>query len=119
LPYVSPSAVAENARILSLAFQEEAGGMASLTRAASRQRLPFPVPLSIGTDICSLVRVRKILEDRLAARFIRRVLAPEEIEELEASKHRRWLQFLVERSREEDRTRLDLLSRATSFMAGR
>ncbi|KAL2190201.1 hypothetical protein L209DRAFT_678888 [Thermothelomyces heterothallicus CBS 203.75] len=41
--------------------------------------LPFPYPLRIGTDICRVARIAHILRSRQGARFIRRVLAPEEL----------------------------------------
>lgn len=39
---------------------------------------PFPLPLSIGTDICQISRISRILEGRLASRFVQRVLVPAE-----------------------------------------
>lgn len=41
--------------------------------------IPFPYPLHIGTDICRVARIAHILRSKQAARFIRRVLAPEEL----------------------------------------
>lgn len=41
--------------------------------------LPFPFPLHIGTDICHIPRIVDILRSRHCARFIRRVLTPEEL----------------------------------------
>ena len=41
--------------------------------------LPFPSPLHIGTDICRVARIARILRSRQCARFIQRVLAPEEL----------------------------------------
>jgi hypothetical protein len=41
--------------------------------------LPFPYPIHIGTDICNTTRISRILRGAHCARFIRRVLAPEEL----------------------------------------
>ena len=41
--------------------------------------LPFPVPLHVGTDICRISRIQGILAGERGARFIRRVLTPEEL----------------------------------------
>jgi holo-[acyl-carrier protein] synthase len=41
--------------------------------------IPFPYPLRIGTDICRVARIAHILRSKQASRFIRRVLAPEEL----------------------------------------
>ncbi len=40
--------------------------------------LRFPFPLKIGTDICQISRVYNILQSKSGARFVRRILAPEE-----------------------------------------
>lgn len=40
---------------------------------------PFPLPLSIGTDICQISRIYSILAGSRGARFVSRVLAPEEL----------------------------------------
>ncbi|KAL2165099.1 hypothetical protein VTH06DRAFT_395 [Thermothelomyces fergusii] len=50
--------------------------------------LPFPYPLRIGTDICRVARIAHILRSRQAARFIRRVLAPEELARARPAVHR-------------------------------
>jgi hypothetical protein len=42
--------------------------------------LPFPYPIYIGTDICSVRRIARILRGDYCVPFIRRVLAPEELE---------------------------------------
>ena len=41
---------------------------------------PFPLPISIGTDICSINRVRAILSkgDNNLKRYLRRFLTPRE-----------------------------------------
>jgi holo-[acyl-carrier protein] synthase len=39
---------------------------------------PFPFPFNVGTDICQISRIHKILVSPRAQRFVRRVLAPEE-----------------------------------------
>lgn len=39
---------------------------------------PFPLPLNIGTDICRISRIYGILNGPRAARFVDRILAPEE-----------------------------------------
>ncbi|KAK4143342.1 uncharacterized protein C8A04DRAFT_28981 [Dichotomopilus funicola] len=41
--------------------------------------IPFPYPLRIGTDICRVTRIAHILRSKQGARFIRRILAPEEL----------------------------------------
>ncbi|AEO70770.1 uncharacterized protein THITE_163683 [Thermothielavioides terrestris NRRL 8126] len=41
--------------------------------------LPFPYPLRIGTDICRIGRIQRILQSARGPRFIQRVLAPEEL----------------------------------------
>ncbi|KAL2021075.1 hypothetical protein VTK56DRAFT_7494 [Thermocarpiscus australiensis] len=41
--------------------------------------IPFPFPLRVGTDICRVGRVARILRGARGPRFIRRVLAPEEL----------------------------------------
>lgn len=48
---------------------------------AQRRLIPFPFPMKVGTDICYITRVESIMnqsQDR-AARFIRRILAEEEL----------------------------------------
>ncbi|KAH6895339.1 hypothetical protein B0T10DRAFT_213302 [Thelonectria olida] len=40
---------------------------------------PFPFPLNIGTDICQISRVYRILAGPRASRFVTRILAPEEL----------------------------------------
>lgn len=50
--------------------------------------LPFPFPLHIGTDICRTRRISRILRGRLGTRFIRRVLAPEELARARPIVHR-------------------------------
>lgn len=40
---------------------------------------PFPFPLNVGTDICRISRVFRILAGRHASRFASRILTPEEI----------------------------------------
>ncbi|KAF4126860.1 holo-[acyl-carrier protein] synthase [Geosmithia morbida] len=39
---------------------------------------PFPFPFNVGTDICQISRIHRILRSPRRARFARRVLAPEE-----------------------------------------
>ncbi|KAK3307533.1 uncharacterized protein B0T15DRAFT_181636 [Chaetomium strumarium] len=41
--------------------------------------LPFPYPLRIGTDLCRISRIQRILQGKNGPRFIHRVLAPEEL----------------------------------------
>ncbi len=41
--------------------------------------LPFPFPLHVGTDVCHIARIHAILSTPRAPRFIRRVLAREEL----------------------------------------
>ncbi|KAI6382363.1 hypothetical protein MCOR25_000662 [Pyricularia grisea] len=53
--------------------------MPGATAAAARTlRRQFPFPLSLGTDICNIPRIRRILDGPQRDRFIRRVLLPEE-----------------------------------------
>lgn len=44
--------------------------------------IPFPFPLRIGTDICQIARIQRILHTRAGRRFVERVLAPEELSHL-------------------------------------
>ncbi|TLS28343.1 hypothetical protein PpBr36_00973 [Pyricularia pennisetigena] len=46
--------------------------------AATMLRRQFRFPLSLGTDICNIPRIRRILDGPQRDRFIRRVLLPEE-----------------------------------------
>ncbi|KAI5917135.1 hypothetical protein F4810DRAFT_697776 [Camillea tinctor] len=48
-----------------------------------RTRLPkFPVPFTVGNDICHIPRILKILRgERTGPRFVKRILAPEEMEQ--------------------------------------
>ncbi|KFA62512.1 hypothetical protein S40285_05564 [Stachybotrys chlorohalonatus IBT 40285] len=39
---------------------------------------PFPLPLSVGTDICQISRVFRILDGPRGSRFVNRILSPEE-----------------------------------------
>lgn len=39
---------------------------------------PFPFPLNVGTDICQISRIYRILRSPRGTRFVQRVLAPEE-----------------------------------------
>ncbi|CZR69735.1 uncharacterized protein PAC_19635 [Phialocephala subalpina] len=39
---------------------------------------PFPLPLAVGTDICSIPRIQKILTGKHGIKFIRKVLRQEE-----------------------------------------
>ena len=41
--------------------------------------LPFPFPLHVGTDVCHIARIHAILNTPRAPRFIRRILAQEEL----------------------------------------
>ena len=52
-----------------------------LARAASAPRplRPFPLALSVGTDICQVSRIRAILDSPRRARFVGRVLTATEI----------------------------------------
>ncbi|KAG6004497.1 hypothetical protein E4U21_001035 [Claviceps maximensis] len=40
---------------------------------------PFPFPLNVGTDICRISRIYRILSGPRRTRFVNRVLAPEEV----------------------------------------
>ncbi|KAI5463184.1 hypothetical protein BGZ63DRAFT_402522 [Mariannaea sp. PMI_226] len=40
---------------------------------------PFPFPLNIGTDICQISRIYRILDSPRAIRFVNRILAPQEL----------------------------------------
>ena len=46
------------------------------------RRLPFPYALSLGTDITSLSRINSIIARGKTARFVRRILQPQEIDDL-------------------------------------
>ncbi|KAH7145853.1 hypothetical protein B0J13DRAFT_329482 [Dactylonectria estremocensis] len=39
---------------------------------------PFPFPLNIGTDICQISRIYRVLSSPRGTRFVKRILAPEE-----------------------------------------
>lgn len=39
---------------------------------------PFPFPLAVGTDICSIPRIRKLLAGKHGIDFVRKVLRDEE-----------------------------------------
>ncbi|KAJ6444353.1 holo-[acyl-carrier protein] synthase [Purpureocillium lavendulum] len=39
----------------------------------------FPLPLNVGTDICQISRIYSILRSPRRARFVNRILAPEEV----------------------------------------
>lgn len=39
----------------------------------------FPFPLNVGTDICQISRIYRILSSTRARRFVNRILAPEEL----------------------------------------
>lgn len=39
---------------------------------------PFPLPLGVGTDICSIARIHGILSTPRRQRFLERLLSPEE-----------------------------------------
>lgn len=46
-----------------------------------RPLLPFPLPLALGTDICRVSRISRVLSHPTRGpRFVERVLAPEERE---------------------------------------
>lgn len=42
---------------------------------------PFPLPINIGTDICSITRILRILKTEKGTRFVERVLSEREREE--------------------------------------
>jgi hypothetical protein len=68
-------------------------------------RTPFPFPLGIGTDICSIPRVRRILELYNGRAFVRRVLSRAEIKGLQATpKHGKWMNVVFEKRDGEDAT---------------
>jgi hypothetical protein len=48
-------------------------------KASAAQRLAFPFPLGIGTDICSIPRIKRLLNRPGTAKFVRRILTPREI----------------------------------------
>ncbi|KAK3319353.1 hypothetical protein B0H66DRAFT_559297 [Apodospora peruviana] len=95
---------------------------------AQRQLLPFPFPLNVGTDICQISRIRRLLTPEWkAGRFIRRILAPEELRKLKkASTSRKYLQPILnhdpkvkEWSSEEQKAWKECCNQAAEFMAGR
>jgi phosphopantetheinyl transferase (holo-ACP synthase) len=47
---------------------------------AARSVLPFPSALHIGTDICKIERIRRILAGTTSQRFLRTVFAKEELQ---------------------------------------
>ncbi|EPE02240.1 4 -phosphopantetheinyl transferase superfamily protein [Ophiostoma piceae UAMH 11346] len=53
----------------------------SASSSAPTKTIPFPHPLHVGTDLCSTVRIHRLLL-KSPARFIRRVLTPRELREL-------------------------------------
>ncbi len=53
-----------------------------------RPPLPFPLPLHVGTDICSISRIRLLLQSQHCRRFVRRVLTPEELPRAHFTVHR-------------------------------
>lgn len=44
----------------------------------------FPFPLNIGTDICQISRIYRILSGPRASRFVNRILSPEELAKKDA-----------------------------------
>lgn len=44
----------------------------------------FPFPLNIGTDICQISRIYRILSGPRASRFVSRILSPEELAKKDA-----------------------------------
>lgn len=94
--------------------------------------LPFPFPLNVGTDICQISRIHRILSGGRARRFVRRVLAPQEVfhpsvfqrealawlvrEEPKASRHA----SLEDQGKGTEATKLGPdLRKAAEFLAGR
>lgn len=39
---------------------------------------PFPVPLTVGTDICQISRIFRVLASARGSRFVDRILTPDE-----------------------------------------
>ncbi|KAK4460941.1 hypothetical protein QBC42DRAFT_331205 [Cladorrhinum samala] len=62
--------------------------------------LPFPLPISIGTDLCRISRIYEIIGSSAprAQRFIRRVLTPEEIEACLRSEKRSYIKTILDRN---------------------
>ncbi|AEO60677.1 hypothetical protein MYCTH_2310149 [Thermothelomyces thermophilus ATCC 42464] len=98
--------------------------------------LAFPYPLRIGTDICRVARIAHILRSRQGARFIRRVLAPEELARARPAVHQVLRVAAAQQAgEEEERAKgsarqedeadeakggdLDAYARAATYMAGR
>ncbi|KAK4100253.1 hypothetical protein N658DRAFT_473482 [Parathielavia hyrcaniae] len=50
--------------------------------------LPFPYPIHVGTDICNVKRIMRLLRGQHCARFIRRVLTPKELTRARPSVHK-------------------------------
>jgi holo-[acyl-carrier protein] synthase len=91
-----------------------------------RPPLAFPYPLHVGTDICCVARIARILRSSQGPRFVRRVLTPEELARARPAVHdvlRRARETaergeVGENGREEKRVAL-LYQGAAEFMAGR
>ncbi|KAL2066076.1 hypothetical protein VTL71DRAFT_2147 [Oculimacula yallundae] len=47
--------------------------------------IPFGIPLRIGTDICHITRIHRLLRGRYAYHFVRRILKKQEIREMRES----------------------------------
>ncbi|KAF8850059.1 hypothetical protein BDZ45DRAFT_603418, partial [Acephala macrosclerotiorum] len=88
---------------------------------------PFPFPLAVGTDICSIPRIRKILAGKHGIGFIRKVLRQEERVENKNTMHvvegklsdeevAKYLQRQIDKSENEAK---ESLREVATFMAGR
>lgn len=59
---------------------KDAAGRVARTLARGRPLGGFPLPINVGIDVCAVDRVGAILGGRFGARFLRRVLAEEELQ---------------------------------------
>ncbi len=85
--------------------------------------LAFPCPLHVGTDICRIARIARILRSTQGPRFVRRVLTPEELARAKPVVHqvlRRAATGSLKAQEEGLAAEVSLLyQRASEFMAGR
>jgi holo-[acyl-carrier protein] synthase len=80
---------------------------------ASKLR-PFPFPINIGTDICQISRIYTILNSPRRARFVNRILAPEEL-----ARHGSRLNWSESGVRGDDEVKGSELWKTAAFVAGR
>lgn len=83
--------------------------------------IPFPFPLRVGTDICQISRIQRILQSPRAPRFVRRVLTAEEISRPDQDPLTITLKATESRlaQGQESNAPTSQLQKAAAFMAGR